>query len=124
MKYKNIKSAAHNFSQSFVSGMNYVDDDLIINDLKKCAARKSGFNVSVQWLPEAKVSRLSLTPRIRKSIKYYKTWLPKHLQSHGVVVSMIKELRTDIHLFKGRHLVIQSYARDSRGREYVQAIKF
>jgi hypothetical protein len=123
MKYKNIKSASHNFTHSFVSGMNYVDDEHVLIDLAKCVEKNKDYKISVQWLPETKTSWFSYTPRIRKSIKYYKKWLPNYLSSHGISSSIIKELRTDITLFKGHRLVIESYAKDSRGREYVQRIK-
>lgn len=33
MKYRILKSVAHNFSHSFVSYMNYFDDDYVIEDL-------------------------------------------------------------------------------------------
>jgi len=34
MKYKNIDSALHNFGHSFMSGMNYVDDDHVMYEVQ------------------------------------------------------------------------------------------
>jgi len=124
MKYKAIKSMAHNFSHSFVSYMNYVDDGYVIDDLRECARNAKGKRISVQWLPESNVSWFTFNRRIRKSIGQYKQWLPGHLRSHGVSPGMVAELRTDIFLAKNRQVHVESYARDSRGREYVQYVSY
>ena len=49
MKYRILKSVAHNFSQSFVSYMNYFDDDYVIEDLLRIVRNAEGGRVSICW---------------------------------------------------------------------------
>src|SRR5438128_578834 len=83
MKYKNINSALHNLGHSFVSGMNYVDDDHVFYDL----------NRAVQLVPNALALNFSTgatapaekcTPRILKALHYYRLDLARHLKSHNI----------------------------------------
>ena len=115
---------AHNFTHSFVSLMNYVDDGYIIDDLRDLARKGEGSRISIQWIPEQRYSWFSLNKRIRKSIKYYQHWLPKHMKNHGVPASAVRELRTDVFLTSRRQIRVESYVRDSRGREYVQYVSW
>jgi hypothetical protein len=39
MKYKNLKSVAHNFGHSFTSDMNYAEDDFVMSHLARSAIR-------------------------------------------------------------------------------------
>ncbi|MEP6819663.1 MAG: hypothetical protein ABJA18_09025 [bacterium] len=75
MKYRDLKSIAHNFSHSFVSLMNYVDDGYVIDDLLQVARDANGERVSIQWIPDAPPPSF-LPPRVLKSIFDRNTWLP------------------------------------------------
>jgi hypothetical protein len=52
MKYKLIKSFAHNFTHSFSSYENYVDDHYIVDDLKKIVRVGEKNIISVYWIPD------------------------------------------------------------------------
>jgi hypothetical protein len=80
MKYKILKSVAHNFSHSFVSYMNYVDHGYVIDDLLQLARKANGQRISIRWIPDSAGQQV-LTPRVLRSIAYHKEWLPKHIQN-------------------------------------------
>ncbi|MCU7959064.1 MAG: hypothetical protein KZQ58_03500 [gamma proteobacterium symbiont of Bathyaustriella thionipta] len=124
MKFKSIKPMAHNFSHSFVSLMNDVDNGFVMDDLKKLARKAKGRRISIQWVPARPYKWFELNKRIRKSIRIYQKWLPQHMQDHGVSPAMLKEMRTDIYLADNRQIRVESYVRDSRGREYVQDVMY
>jgi hypothetical protein len=124
MKYKGIKSDAHNFTHSFVSYMNYVDDGYVIDDLRECARKAKGRRVTIHWLSPQRTMWFSFKRRIRKSICYYQKWLPTHLHAHSVSPGMLAELRTDIFLATSRQVLVELYVRDSRGRGHVQAVAY
>ena len=75
MKYKLLKSIAHNFSHSFVGYTNYFDDGHVVDDLLQLARKANGERISIQWIPESKVDCL-WPPRVLESIEHYKKWLP------------------------------------------------
>ena len=84
MKYKLIRSMAHNWSHSFMSAMNYVDDDFVAEDMYQLARDRKGQKITVTWIPERPEELFALTPRIRESLKHYRKALPKHLSNHKV----------------------------------------
>lgn len=47
MKHKILKSVAHNFSNSFVSYMNYTDDGYVVDDLVVLARKANGERISI-----------------------------------------------------------------------------
>jgi hypothetical protein len=104
--------------------MNYVDDGYVIDDLRDLARKEKGNRVSIQWLPKKNYTWFSLNKRIRKSIRYYQKWLPEHMQNHGINTGVVKELRTDVFLTNNRQVRVESYVRDSRGKEYVQNVVY
>jgi len=118
MKYRILKSVAHNFSHSFVSYMNYVDDGYVIDDLLQLARKANGERISIHWIPDSE-SQQVLTPRVLKSIAYHKEWLPKHIQNSGASIDVIREFRTDIFLKPNKQVEVQAYLVDDRGKEYV-----
>lgn len=93
MKYKNINSALHNFGHSFVSLMNYVDDEYVGDLLLQLAKDDPSNSVTINFssgvvLPPA----ASANSRLRKSIEYWGDWLPKHLESQNVHSGSLSEI--------------------------------
>jgi hypothetical protein len=123
MKYKALKSVAHNFSHSFVSSMNYVDGDHVIDDLRHLARKAGGGRIRINWLPDSPPPP-HLTPRVLKSIGYYKAWLPDFLRKSGASVAAIREMRTDIYLRRDHRIAVEAYLLDDRGREHVCSVLF
>ena len=84
MKYKVLKSVAHNFSHSFVSFMNYVDDGYVIDDLRELVRNNEKNRVSIIWIPDGRQPD-ELTPRILKSIAFWKVRLSDLVKHSGSV---------------------------------------
>ncbi len=112
MKYKNIYSAIHNFGHSFLSLMNYVDGDYVIDELSNIISK--GYDIEIDWLNNAFMPKPEATPRIIKSMDYYFANLKKHLQSQNVDVNRIKAMKLYCPA-KGRKYM---WAKDDRGKEY------
>jgi hypothetical protein len=123
MKYKILKSIAHNFSHSFVSYMNYVDDGYVIDDLLQLARKANGERISIHWIPDC-ASQKVLTPRVLKSVAHHREWLPKHVQNSGASIDAIREFRTDIFLKPNKQIAVQAYLVDDRGKEHVCNVMF
>lgn len=123
MKYKILKSFAHNFSHSFVSYVNYVDDGFVIDDLRQLTREANGERISICWIPDSK-QKSPLTNRILKSISYYKADLPRFVRSSGALVEAIKEFRTDIFLKPNKQIAVEAYLLDDRGKEYICNVSF
>jgi len=123
MKYRILNSVAHNFTHSFVSLMNYVDDGYVIDDLLQVARDAKGERVSIQWIPDLPPP-LSLPPRVLKSIADRKTWLPSHVANSGADISAIREFRTDIYLKPNKQIAVQAYLVDDRGKEHIANVIF
>ena len=123
MKYKILKSVAHNFSHSFVSYMNYVDDGHVIDDLLQLARKANGERIKINWIPDT-ASEQGLTPRVVNSVASYKEWLPKLIETSGASIEVIREFRTDIFLKPNKGIKVEAYLVDDRGKEYVCNVLF
>ena len=123
MKYSVLKSVAHNFSHSFVSFMNYVDDGYVIDDLRQLARQANGERISIHWIPEFN-RQGPLPQRVLKSIANYKAWLPDLVSSSGASVEVIREFRTDIFLKPNKQIAVEAYLVDDRGKEYICNVLF
>ena len=121
MKYRNLKSIAHNFTHSFVSFMNYVDDGYVIDDLLQIA--RDGKRISIQWIPDSGPD-MSLPPRVLVSIAERKSWLPSHVRNSGGDIEAIREFRTDIYLKPNKQIAVEAHLVDDRGREHVTNVYF
>ncbi len=116
-KYKVLKALAHNFSHSFVSLMNYMDGNYVIDELRELVHQKSDHRILVDWIP-GNNSDAELTPRIRKSVQSYRQSLIRDAHNLGVLLSSIKEFRTEIYLLKNRQMAVDGVIVDDRGRTY------
>jgi len=123
MKYRILNSVAHNFTHSFVSLMNYVDDGYVIDDLLQVARDANGGRISIQWIPDSPPPS-SLPPRVLKSIAHRKTWLPSHVASSGAHIAAIREFRTDIYLKSNKQIAVEAYLVDDRGKEHIAKVIF
>jgi len=123
MKYRLLKSVAHNFSHSFVSYTNYFDDGHVIDDLLHLAREAKGERVSIQWFPESALPS-SWPARVLKSIAHYRAWLPSHLNDSGVTSEAIREFRTDIYLKPNKQIAVEAHLVDDRGKEHISEVFF
>lgn len=123
MKYKVLKSIAHNFSHQFLSGTNYVDDGFVRYDLLQLVRETEDHRVSIQWIPDS-IPEKAFPARIAKSIALHKEWLPNHIERSGGSIVSIREFRTDIFLKRNKQIVAEAHLVDDRGREYVTKVPF
>lgn len=123
MKYKILGSAAHNFSQSFLSWVNYFDSGYAVEDLLVAVRRADGERVSVQWVPDVPPPAF-LTERVLKSIAHYKSWLPEFFEKSGTDLAGIREFRTDVFLKPNKQVAAEAHLVDDRGKKYVSIVKF
>lgn len=123
MKYSVLKSIAHNFSHSFVSFMNYVDDGYVIDDLLQLARKANGERISIHWLPDSQ-RQSPLPQRVLKSIANYKARLPELVHSSGGSIEAIREFRTDIFLKPNKQIAVEAHLLDDRGKEHVCNVLF
>lgn len=112
MIYKNIYSAIHNFGSSFISLMNYVDDDYVIDELVELHTK--GFDIELNWLTREFNPKEVASKRLKISISIWGNSLKKDLLSQNVELEKLTSL-----YFKwpaiGRK---QMVATDDRGKEY------
>jgi hypothetical protein len=121
VKYKVLKSIAHNLTHLFVNFTNYVDDEYVNTDLRKIARDLNDDRLSIIWIPDgAQDSRL--TPRILESINHWKAELPQFVERSGAAMEMISEFRTDIYLKKNKQIAVEGFLVDDRGRTYVSPV--
>ena len=123
MKYKILKSMAHNFSHSFLSYPNYFDNGPVIEDLLKLVRKADGQRISIQWIPESPLEGY-WSPRVLKSIAHYRAWLPEHIHNSGACIEAIQEFRTDIFLKPNKQVAAEARLIDDRGKEHISKVLF
>lgn len=89
MKYKVIKSAAHNFGHSFVSTMNYLADDYVMSHLARAAVASGEAELRVDLISGHAEPAALVTPPVSESIEDRLVWFPHLLASHGITPSVI-----------------------------------
>ena len=82
MKYKNIKSAIHNFGYSFISDENYVDNEYVFHEL--ASIHSQGHDITIDWLSGKFEPAHLCTGRIQESIGYWTKSLKRLLDSQNV----------------------------------------
>lgn len=121
VKYKVLKSIAHNFTHSFVSfNNNYVDDGYVMDDLRHLARKANGDRIRIVWMPER--GNEGLSPRVIKSIEHYKTGLERFVHAAGGDIAAIIEFRTEVYVKPNKQVAIERHIIDNRGRKYVSAV--
>ncbi len=123
MKYKILKSIAHNLFHTFVIFMNYVDDGYVIDDLRQLARKANGARLIIPWIPDSK-AQTDLPQRFLKSIEDYKVQLSKHFQESGANIETVREFRTEIFLKSNKKIAVEAYLVDDRGKEYSNNVSF
>lgn len=117
MSYKRIGSLIHNWSHSFVSLMNYVDDDYVIGELGKILLRDEVESVIIDPLNRTIEPSAARTSRIVKSLGYYADALPEQMEGENVLPHELASFRLVITRPKGS-MTFVAEATDDRGKEY------
>ena len=74
MKYKAIKSAAHNFGDSFASGLNYAADDYIMSHLARRALTSGRTEMIVDLLTGEAAPTELVAPPVEQSLTARPWW--------------------------------------------------
>ena len=120
-KYKVLKSIAHNLSHSFVSFTNYVDNGVVMDDLRQLVRIVEGNRISIDWVPGVN-QHPALTPRVIESINWYKQALLRMVHDMGALTSSIQEFRTEIYLKPNKQIAVEGVLVDDRGRVYETSV--
>ena len=118
MKYKLIPSMAHNWTHSFMSGLNYIDHQFVFDDMFALARERHGEIVSISWIPERHEELTRLTPRVCKCVERYRAELPQYLAKHKIDAKALLELQTRVFVGFDFRMYVQAYVKDDRGKEY------
>lgn len=81
--HKPLKSVSHNFGHSFISLMNYINDDYFMGHLLKQARKKKCNTLSVDILKNLAEPTELLTDQIKSSIEHWNKWFPTLVESSG-----------------------------------------
>jgi hypothetical protein len=81
--HKPLKSVSHNFGHSFISLMNYINDDYFMGHLLKQARKTKCNKLTVDILKNLAEPTLLLTDQIRQSIEHWNKWFPTLVESSG-----------------------------------------
>ena len=120
MKYKQIPAAIHNFGHSFVSLMNLVDDEYII-DLLPAVLRGIPDETLAIYFPEGTLKPHGDYPRrLLQSVEYWVASFPDHLRSEGVDPGVLTEVCLVLSMSPG--LRCEARAVDDRGKSYTVAV--
>lgn len=122
MKYKLIKSMAHNFVHSFVGGCNCIDGAFVFEELYTLARLNKGKPVQISWVPVRTEEVFQLTPRIRRSIFHYREWLPKHAANHNISLECILEFYLQVYMDKNHQIYVKAVTVDARGKRVEQHV--
>jgi hypothetical protein len=122
MKYKVIAAMAHNFTQSFVSLTNFVDDQYVIDVLRDVAWQAPDRSLSIDWLPDPPIPSSPVPPIIQKSLTYFREWLPKHLQHHAIPIDALRSFRTIFAYTSRLGLAVRVEVLDDRGKLHTRRV--
>lgn len=123
MKYKRIPSFLHNFTDSFMSLVNYAGDgyaaDAVMDFLRETGCGK----LEVRWLPSLEMEAGGLSENAESAIARYARWIPDLAASMGVDSARIADMRTVFSVF-GKGIRADTSGRDDRGRVFSTTAKF
>lgn len=89
ISHKPLKSVSHNFGHSFISLMNYINDDYFMGHLLK-QARKTNFNrLTVDILKNIAEPTELLNDQIKQSVEHWNNWFPTLVKSSGSTMDYV-----------------------------------
>ena len=129
--HKPLKSVSHNFGHSFISLMNYVNDDYFLGHLLK-QARKTNINkLTVDILKNIAEPTELLTSQIKSSIEHWNKWFPTLVENSGSTMNFVSSAIMTIEFDLKQTLLYSSNSKmlqspftceiiiiDDRGKEY------
>jgi len=95
-RYKVLKSVAHSFGHSFVSLMNYAEDDYVMGHLLTQARLTRNNRLMVDILSGQAAPRALLTKPVIDSVSRYAAWFPKLVVSHRTELRFVRSAAMEI----------------------------
>jgi len=93
MKYKVLKSLAHNWAHSFTSGSNTIDQDFAMSYLVRAALQTGSSELRVDLLTGFASPDSLLPDPLRRSLEHYVGWFPELAASQGATLAAIQEAK-------------------------------
>lgn len=88
--HKPLKSVSHNFSHSFISLMNYINDDYFLGHLLKQSRATKLNRLNIDILHNKAVPEPLLTKEIFNSIEHWNKWFPTLVETSGSSMEFVK----------------------------------
>ena len=89
ISHKPLRSVSHNFGHSFISLMNYINDDYLLGHLLR-QARKTKINrLTVDILNDKAEPTGLITNEIKTSLKHYCNWFPTLVNQSGSTMDYV-----------------------------------
>jgi len=96
ISHKPLKSVSHNFGHSFISLMNYINDDYFLGHLLKRARITNINRLEVDILKNSAEPTQLLTSPILDSIGYWNKWFPSLVVSSGSTMDYVSSAKMTI----------------------------
>jgi hypothetical protein len=90
VKYKILKSAAHNFADSFASTLNYVADDYVLSYLARRASATGKTELVIDLISGRTAPFDLAAPPVAEASSRRVNWFTKHLARERIDVTAIK----------------------------------
>ncbi len=87
--HKPLKSVSHNFGHSFISLMNYINDDYLLGHLLKQARKTKCNKLTVDILKNLAEPTELLTDQIKSSIEHWNKWFLTLVESSGSTMDYV-----------------------------------
>ena len=115
--YKRLKAAAQNYIHSFLSAMNFVDNEYISFEIKRSCLNSKSKTDELDMMDIRKSDPIFLTGRILKSFEYYKTMLADQVRKQKGDPEKIVELKVRLTKDKKYGLTYTGHMIDDRGKK-------
>ena len=89
ISHKPLKSISHNFGHSFISLMNYINDDYFLGHLLKQSRQTKISKLTIDILKNSAEPTALLTTSIIASIGYWNKWFPTLVENSGSTMDFI-----------------------------------
>jgi hypothetical protein len=115
--YKRLKAAAQNYIHSFLSAMNFVDDEYISFEIKRAFLNSKSKTAELDMMDIRKSDPIFHTSRILKSFGYYKSMLADQVRKQNGDPEKIVELKVRLTKDKKYGLTYTGHMIDDRGKK-------
>ncbi|MEO7576168.1 MAG: hypothetical protein ABIT83_00990 [Massilia sp.] len=109
---------AHNWTHSFMSGLNCVDGEMVAEYIFALARARRGGKVSINWML-AECDDEEFGAPVRDRIAAYRASLGEHLKRHEIDLAALIEFRTEVYVAETGRMYVRALVIDDREREHI-----